>query len=154
MRHDEMVDLIRGAVPRSGGIWADLGAGTGNFTRALSALLGSHATIYAVDKYLPQPSLQSQGYVSTVQWQQADFTGPMALPMLDGILIANALHFVTDQAKVLAHICSYLRPGGRFVLVEYRNQSSLLGEFMRKWLPLAGQCRPVAACVQGSAGYN
>ena len=35
-----MVALIRGGVPRAGGVWADLGAGTGNFTWALAELIG------------------------------------------------------------------------------------------------------------------
>ena len=33
--------------------------------------------------------------------------------------MANALHFVKDKAPVLALVRSYLKPGGRFVLVEY-----------------------------------
>src|SRR5262249_54282541 len=40
MEQSEMVALIRGGVPGPGGIWADLGAGTGNFSWALAELLG------------------------------------------------------------------------------------------------------------------
>ena len=42
--------LIAPAVDGPGGIWADLGAGTGTFTRALAGLLGPDCTIYAVDR--------------------------------------------------------------------------------------------------------
>jgi hypothetical protein len=34
MEQHEMVALIRDGVPAQGGVWADLGAGTGNFTWA------------------------------------------------------------------------------------------------------------------------
>ena len=50
MEHAEMVALIRGGVPMPSGVWADLGAGTGNFTWALRELLGAQGTIYAVDR--------------------------------------------------------------------------------------------------------
>jgi len=46
----DAVALLAGAVPREAGTWADLGAGTGTFTRALVELLGATARIYAVDR--------------------------------------------------------------------------------------------------------
>ena len=50
MDRTEMLGLIRGGVDAPGGTWADLGAGTGNFTRVLGELLGPRGTIYAVDR--------------------------------------------------------------------------------------------------------
>jgi hypothetical protein len=50
---------------------------------------------------------------------QADFIQPIKLPLLDGALMANALHFVRDQPATLARIAGYLRPGGQLLLVEY-----------------------------------
>ncbi len=49
----------------------------------------------------------------------ADFTKPLALQELDGIVMANSLHFVRDKGPVLDAVRAMLRPGGRLILVEY-----------------------------------
>ena len=132
MDHAEMVALIRDGVPGPGGVWADLGAGEGNFTRALGELLGPDATIYAVDRdgrsldrLWAKPAMAS----ATVKTIQADFTRALGLPALDGVLMANALHFVRDQGAVLALIVGYLHPGGRLIVVEYERATA------RPWTP-------------------
>ena len=134
MNHAEMVALIRAGVPERGGTWADLGAGTGNFTRALAELLGAQGTIYAVDRDARaldgQRSARVPGFLgAAILPLKGDFTQPLALPPLDGVLVANALHFIRDQVSVLAHITGYLRPNGRFLLVEYDQPAA------RGWVP-------------------
>jgi ubiquinone/menaquinone biosynthesis C-methylase UbiE len=54
MEQHEMVTLIHDGVPAQGGLWADLGAGTGNFTWALAAVLGRAGTIYEIDPRRPR----------------------------------------------------------------------------------------------------
>ncbi len=50
---------------------------------------------------------------------QGDFTEPLELPPLDGLVMANSLHFVDEKAPVLALVHGYLKPGGRLIVVEY-----------------------------------
>ncbi|MCU0498878.1 MAG: class I SAM-dependent methyltransferase [Anaerolineae bacterium] len=113
MNQPEMIALIRAGV--RGTVWADLGAGEGHFTQALRTILGPAATIYAVDRDARALDAQTTASVTLC----TDFTQPLPLPPLDGILIANALHFVRDQVSVLRDLRRYLSDDGRLILVEY-----------------------------------
>lgn len=124
MDHAEMVALIRDGVRETGGVWADFGAGTGNFTWALAELLGPQAQIYAFDRDKTATTaqlarLQSQPPLATIIPRQADVTRLLDMPALDGILMANLLHFIRDQRSFLQRICSYLQPHGQLLIVEY-----------------------------------
>src|SRR5882757_701815 len=78
--------------------WADLGCGSGLFTRALSGLLYTGSTMYAVDKSLSsfqKNTFSNQVLVITIE---SDFErDDLNLQNLDGILMANALHFVGNK---------------------------------------------------------
>jgi len=124
MDHSDHVRLIRDGVLGGGKTWADLGSGEGAFTLALADLLGSTGLIYTVDR--DDRALQVQlgalrdAFPSVgVTPLVADFTKPLELPPLDGIVMANSLHFVRDKLAALRLVGSYLRLGARLVLVEY-----------------------------------
>ncbi len=122
MNHHDHVNLLRGGV--AGRVWADLGSGGGAFTLALADLLGGGGTIYSLDKDShalreQQRAMQASFPAVTVDYRVADFTQPLDLPPLDGIVMANSLHFVRDKATVVRRLRGYLRPSGRLVLVEY-----------------------------------
>ena len=122
MEHAVALDLIRAGVTSTGGTWADLGAGSGVFTRALAELLGPSGRVYAVDRQPGRAMATNRGWAEMVP-VQADFTKPLTAPLepnaLDGILMANALHFVRRHEYTLGKIVRYLKPGGTFLLVEY-----------------------------------
>lgn len=124
MNHTDHVNLIQSAVPASGGTWADFGAGGGAFTLALAECLAAAGTIYAVDQDASALRQNRQALTSrfpniTAHYLTADFTQPLALPPLDGLVMANSLHFHRDKQPILRQLISYLKPGGRFVVVEY-----------------------------------
>jgi SAM-dependent methyltransferase len=112
--------LLRG-VTRGGAAfhWADLGCGAGTFTFALAEFLGPGSTIEAMDL---TPGIRKQttaGQVSIVP-TAADITQPNpALQNLDGILIANVIHYIRDQPAFVQMLHATLKPGGILVLVEY-----------------------------------
>ena len=47
------------------------------------------------------------------------FAREVSLPPLDGILMANSLHFHGDACALLLHTARWLKPGGLLILVEY-----------------------------------
>jgi ubiquinone/menaquinone biosynthesis C-methylase UbiE len=133
MEHADHVNLLRPAnVPR-GGTWADFGAGSGAFTLALRELIGSDATIYAVDDQRASlaelESNHGARFNTTLRHAQDgarnlillkdDFTRSISLPPLDGIVMANSLHFFKDKEKILRHVRGFLKPNGALLLVEY-----------------------------------
>jgi SAM-dependent methyltransferase len=136
MEIQEAVDLLRDAVGESTGIWADLGAGGGTFTLALAELLGSGSAIYAVDA--DANAVHALGDLPAIGETRiipvkADFTRPLELPgpsrPLDGLLMANALHFVRDATGVLSRLVQKVRGGGRVIVVEYDQRRA------SRWVP-------------------
>jgi ubiquinone/menaquinone biosynthesis C-methylase UbiE len=134
MNHSDHVNLLRGGIPVQGGIWADLGSGTGAFTLALADLLGPEAVIHSIDTdsralNAQKRAMQAQFPQTTVHYLNADFTRPLDLPALDGVVMANSLHFHQHKQPVLQRVRGYLRQGGRLLLVEYNTDHGNL------WVP-------------------
>ena len=42
-----------------------------------------------------------------------------SMPVLDGIVMANSLHFFRDKQRILHLVGTWLKPGGVLLLVEY-----------------------------------
>ena len=125
MDHGDHVALLRPAVA-PGGTWADIGAGEGAFTLALADLLGPGGRIVAVDRdggalRQNERAIRARFPATELTIVTADLTGPLPLADLDGLVAANSLHYVPRdrQVEVVRALAAHLRPGGRFVVVEY-----------------------------------
>jgi SAM-dependent methyltransferase len=135
MDHPDHVNLLKPANLAPGGVWADLGAGGGAFTLALRELTGPGADIYAIDKDrsrlndLERDYRTRFGNPNNLHVIRDDLTHPLQLPMLDGALMANSLHYFKDKVKILRHIRTYLKPKGLLLLVEYNVDSG------NPWVP-------------------
>lgn len=125
MDHNDHVNLLRSANLNQGDTWADFGAGSGAFTLALRELMGPGAVMYALDK--DKSSLRELENSHRARFKTnanlillpIDFSRPFDIPPLDGIVMANSLHFFKDKEKILRHVCSFLKPNGLLLLVEY-----------------------------------
>jgi ubiquinone/menaquinone biosynthesis C-methylase UbiE len=120
----DLVGLLRDGVDAKGGRWADLGAGEGAFTLALADLLGPGADITAVDRDAGAlrrlaGEMGRRFPTTRVETLAADFRKTLPLAGLDGVVMANSLHFLRDKQPVLASVRAMVRPGGRLIVVEY-----------------------------------
>ena len=147
MNHQDHVDLLRNAIGTAGTRWADFGSGDGAFTLALRDLLGPAAEIFSIEKDRVRLDAQKRNFrsmfpQSSVQFIHADFTQspPLrygdalqslnpSISSLDGIVMANSLHYFKDKEKILRHVRGFLKPNGALLLVEYNVDSGNL------WVP-------------------
>jgi len=129
MTTTEAIEFIKPAIPTKKGIWADVGAGNGTFTQALDQLLLPQSTVYALDKNtygLRNLSLQNS-FLKIVTF---DFNDELELPLLDGILMANTLHYSPTPKVVLSRLLKKLRPSGTLIIIEYE-----LNQPRGHWIP-------------------
>lgn len=137
MNHDDHVRLVQGGIePDAGGLWADLGAGSGAFTLALRDLAGLDVEIIAVDRdrnslRVLHAEMERRFPGTHLKTLAADFVEELELPPLDGILTANAFHYVPwrEQEALLRRWRTCLEPNGRLIIVEYDADAG------NRWVP-------------------
>ena len=131
MQVSEAVSLIEKGVNKTASQkWLDLGAGDGLFTIALADLIESPSEIIAID-LKPNRRLTSFSHpFHKVGFVQADFTETKNLPgQVDGVVMANSLHFVKEKKALLKEISSLLNSRGKLIIIEYDLQKA------NPWVP-------------------
>ena len=132
MTPDDALSLIgAAALGPAPATWADLGCGDGTFTVALATLLPSGSTIHAMDRdagalrHIPKTHERT-----SIVTHHGDFTEhPWPFDRLDGVLIANALHYVRDQAAFIHGSEAALQSPYRFLVIEYDTDRA------NRWVP-------------------
>jgi ubiquinone/menaquinone biosynthesis C-methylase UbiE len=124
MELNAAVSLIQNGIPNSTTpqTWADLGAGSGMFTQALSKLLPDGSSIIAIDQ---KPSKINVTKGINLRTITGDFT-KLDLEKVDGIVMANSLHYVQHQQTFIEKLSTKT---DRFILVEYDTDKS------NQWVP-------------------
>lgn len=110
-------------------IWADLGCGGGTFSNALAHLLPKGSHIYAVDSQ-SQNLPKLMGNNVSIDFIKADFEiFDFNFSNLDGILMANSLHYIKDKSSLINRLEDYLSEEKKVVIVEYDTMVS------NRWVP-------------------
>lgn len=143
----QATDLIRkGIKGNESETWADLGCGAGTFTYALADLLTKESCIYAVDAYMQNLDASRNGI--KIFFTKADFEkDDLQLPKLNGIMMANALHFIKEKPALLSRLEKYFRDKKRLLIVEYDTLSA------NRWVPFPIDFNSLKQLLS-NAGYN
>ena len=129
-------------------LWADLGCGSGLFTHALAGLLAADSKIYAVDKDAGALKRIHRPDTITIERIEADFVkDTLGLHDLNGILMANSLHFVEDKMAFIQKIEPYFAGEPCFLIVEYNTDNS------NPWVPYPISFATLQALFK-KLGYN
>jgi ubiquinone/menaquinone biosynthesis C-methylase UbiE len=147
-RPDEVIAAMK---LRDGEVVAEIGCGTGFFSRRLARAVGPHGKVYAEDiqpemldllqKYATQ---DGDANIVTVLGSETDPKLPEG--RMDWILLVDVYHELQEPAPMLSKIRKALKPGGRIALVEYRaeDDSALhispphrmsVEQILREWRP-------------------
>ena len=149
MKSEAVLQLIEEGIKRSNTkqIWADLGAGNGVFTHALSTLLPDGSTLYAVDMDAYRMESIRVWQQITLKRIQADFVGDAwKTEPLNGVLMANSLHFVKDKESFLRKLKGKLALDGKLLIIEYEMEKG------NTWVPYPVGFKKLLEIIQ-QAGY-
>lgn len=110
---------------RPGMAVADIGAGTGVFTRLFAEKVGTNGTVFAVEiapaflKYIDDQAKRRglEKVVKTVTGAQE--TTKLVPGSIDLAFVCATYHHFEHPKKILSSIHQALRPGGRLVLVDF-----------------------------------
>ena len=139
---------------KPGMIVADIGAGSGLFTRPLAKAVGPAGKVYAVDiqqdllDYInKRDKAENIGNVQTVLGANNDPKLPVR--NVDLAFINDVLHHIENRAAYLKALGTYIKPSGRIAIIEmnkndpntpHKGQPELLvgREEILKWMSDAG----------------
>ena len=119
--------LLTALQVKPGDAVADLGAGTGYYTRRLAGLVGPRGTVYAVD--IQQEMLDlltnklAQAGLNNVKPVLGSGTDPkLPRAAVDLVLMVDVYHEFSHPYEMTAAMVEALKPGGRIIFVEFRGE--------------------------------
>ena len=125
---EERPDLLLAALKiKEGDVVADIGAGTGFYTRRLARLVGEKGTVYGVDIQQEMLDLLTNKMAELKIRNVKPILGTTTDPRLpnasvDLILMVDVYHEFDFPFEMTEAMCRALKPGGRMVFVEFRGE--------------------------------
>jgi SAM-dependent methyltransferase len=146
-------EVVRALGLRAGMAVADLGAGTGYFSRFLSAAVGSDGAVFAVD---PEPKMVERLRARAEAERTANVVPVLAslddarLPAgaVDVILIVDTYHHIDDRIAYFTRLRRALRLHGRIAVVDWKKRDLPVGPPLEHKL-----AREVVVEEMTAAGY-
>ena len=125
---EERPDLLLEALAlKSGDCVADIGAGSGYYTRKLAKLVGEKGVIYAVDIQPEMLELLTNKMAELKIRNVKPILGTVTDPKLpsasvDLVLMVDVYHEFDYPFEMVKAMTTALKPGGRLVFVEFRGE--------------------------------
>ncbi len=125
-------ELVAALGLRPGQTVADLGAGTGYFSRLLATAVGETGTVLAVET---EPNMVARlrersesERTRNVVPILASFDNPrLPAASVDVVLIVDTYHHIDDRLPYLQRLIHVLRPGGRVAIVDWEKHDLPVG---------------------------
>lgn len=117
-------DIVKALGLKPGMDVADVGAGTGLFTRLFAKEVGPKGKVYAVDiaegflKHI-QSTCKAEKIENVVTIQCDQFSSKLAPNSVDLVFICDTYHHFEHPQRTLRSIHQALRPGGKLVLIDF-----------------------------------
>ena len=114
---------------------ADIGSGSGLFTRPLARAAGAAGVAYAVDidagllKVVERSAREAN--IENIRTVLAATDDPKLPEPVDVALICDALHHIGNQGPYLKTLNKYVKPGGRVVVIDFSERWPAGHESMR-----------------------
>ena len=123
---EERTDLLVPALKlKSGDVVADIGAGTGYYTRKLAKAVGERGVVYAVEIQQEMLDILTNKMAAEKIFNVKPALGTITDPKLprasmDLILMVDVYHEFDHPYEMADAMCRALKPGGRMAFVEFR----------------------------------
>jgi ubiquinone/menaquinone biosynthesis C-methylase UbiE len=125
-------EVVKALALRPGMTVADLGAGTGYFSRHLSAAVGPDGTVLAVE---PEPKLLAYLRDRAEREKTANVVPILASPddprlprrSTDLVLVVDTFHHIDDRIAYFRALRRVLRDGGRVAIVDWQQRPLPVG---------------------------
>jgi ubiquinone/menaquinone biosynthesis C-methylase UbiE len=116
---------------------ADVGAGTGLFTRSIAEKIGSTGKVYAVDiapRFLEHIAAEAKkrGQTNVITVLGSQDTTNLPRESVDLVFLCDVYHHLERPEKTLASIRQALKPRGELVVVDFDRAEGRSSEFVLK----------------------
>ena len=138
-------DLINWIAPQSSQSLADIAGGTGDIAYKFIKAGGSSAHVFDINKEMIQIGKKKYKNFNKLDWTTASAEHiPVSDNFFERATISFGLRNITDRNKSLQEIYRILKPGGRFICLEFSHiENDLLKRFYDAWsfkiMPLIGE---------------
>ena len=138
-------DLINWISPQSTQNLADIAGGTGDIAQKFIKAGGNSAHVFDINEEMVQIGKQKYKNASKLTWTLASAENiPVPDNSFDRATVSFGLRNFTDKHKSLQEIYRILKPGGRFICLEFSHiENDFLKKFYDLWsfkiMPFIGQ---------------